>query len=74
MPAEVEERVEAVPGVGREDLGQEAVVVGAEARVAQPIICEGSLCQYRHGSRSPWISLLIFVRTTLSVPLYLYIR
>lgn len=51
MRAKVEETVEAVPGVGREDLAQEAVVVEAEARVARPMICEGSWCQYKHGSR-----------------------
>jgi hypothetical protein len=68
MRAEVEEMVEAVPGVGREDLGQEAVVVEAEARVAQPIICEGSLYQYRRGSCSPWVSLLTFVSTNLRLP------
>jgi hypothetical protein len=70
----VEEMVEAVPVVEREALGRGAVVVEAEARVAQPMIREGSLCQNRHGSRQPWVSLLTFVSTTLSVPLDLYTR
>jgi hypothetical protein len=55
-------------------LGRGAVVVEAEARVAQPVIREGALCQNRHGSRQPWVPLLTFVSTTLSVPLDLYTR
>ena len=66
--------VEAVPAVEQEALGRGAVVVEVEARVVQPMIRERSLCQHRHGSRSPWVTLLTFVRTTLSVPLYLYTR
>jgi hypothetical protein len=72
--AGVEERVEAVPVVEREALGRGAVVVEAEARVAQPVIRERSLGQYRHRSCTPWVNLLTFVRTTLRVPLDLYTR
>jgi hypothetical protein len=57
MPAGVAEMVEAVPGVEREALGQAAVVVEAEVRVAQPMIGEGFLRQNRHGSRESWVSL-----------------
>ena len=49
--AGVAEMVEAVPVVEREALGRGVVVVEAEARAAQPMIREGSLCQHRHGSR-----------------------
>jgi hypothetical protein len=42
--------------------------------VAQPMNRERSLGQYRHRSCSPWVTLLTFVRTTLSVPLDLYTR
>ena len=70
----VADMVEAVPVVEREALGREAVVVEVEARVAQPMIRERSWCQHRHGSRSPWVSLLTFVRTTLRVPLYPHTR
>jgi hypothetical protein len=51
MRAGVAEMAEAVPVVEREALGRGAVVVEAEARVAQPMIRERSLCQHRHGSR-----------------------
>ena len=51
--AGVEEMVEAVPVVEQEALGRGAVVVEAEARVAQPMIRERSLGQYRHRSCSP---------------------
>jgi hypothetical protein len=70
----VAEMVEVVPVVEREALGRGAVVVEAEARVAQPEIREGSLGQYRYRSCLPWVNLLTFVRTTLSVPLDLYTR
>ena len=66
--------VEAVPVVEQEALGRGTVVVEAEARVAQPMIRERSLCQHRHGSRSLWVSLLTFVSTRLRVPLYFYTR
>ena len=72
--AGVAEMVEAVRVVEQEALGRGAVVVEAEARAAQPMICEGSWCQNRHGSRSPWVFLLTFVRTTLRVPLDLSTR
>ena len=72
--AGVAEMVEAVPVVEREALGRGAVVVEAEARVAQPMIREGSLCQHRHRSCLPRVSLLTFVRATLRVPLDLYTR
>jgi hypothetical protein len=51
--AGVAEMVEAVPVVEQEALGRGAVVVEAEARVAQPMIRKGSLGQYRHRSCSP---------------------
>jgi len=47
----VAEMVEVVPVVEQEALGRGAVVVEAEARVAQPMIREGSWCQNRHRSR-----------------------
>jgi hypothetical protein len=72
--AGVAEMVEAVPVVEQEALGRGAVVLEAEARVAQPMIREASWCQTRHGSRSPWVSLLTFVSTTLRAPLDLYTR
>ena len=53
MRVGVAEMVEAVPVVEQEALGRGAVVVEAEARVAQPMIRERSLGRYRHGSRSP---------------------
>jgi hypothetical protein len=49
----VAEMVEAVSVVEQEALGRGAVVVEAEARVAQPMIRKGSLGQYRHRSCSP---------------------
>ena len=76
----MEETTEAVPVVGVEALGLGAVVpaaqvvVEAEARVAQPMIRERALGQYRHRSCSPWVNLLTFMRTTLRVPLDLYPR
>jgi hypothetical protein len=73
MRAGVEEMVEAVPAlaleaVEREAVGREVVVVEAEAKAAQPMHREWSVCQCRYGSCLPYISLLTCVRTARTYP------
>jgi hypothetical protein len=53
MRAEVEGMVEVVPVVASGAWGRGAVVVGAEAQVAQPMMREKCFCQHRHKSRLP---------------------